>query len=220
MSFSNEWDEAYRKNEQMSIWPWSDLVSYIYRYTDIAKHPGRKVLELGCGAGANIRLLSELHADYYACDGSDYIIEMLKEKYPQYASNLVAADFTENIPFQEKFDVIFDRGALTHNNTESIKKTIEGISNLLKSGGIYIGITYFSSSHDDAHLGEFIDENTRMMGNVGGQFNNLGQVHFSDEAHLKELFKDFKFEVLQEQIVDSYLPKKHRFAAWNFVVRK
>lgn len=220
MSFSTEWDEAYRHNEQMSIWPWSDLISYVYRYTEAAKRSELKVLELGCGAGANIRFFSELHADYHACDGSAFIIDKLKTIYPQYASNLVAADFTDKLPFGTRFEVIFDRGALTHNNTDGIKKTITNVLDLLEDGGIYIGIDWFSVNHDDSVLGEFIDEHTRMMGKVGGQFDHIGQVHFSDASHLKDLFKDFNLEVLQEKVVKTYLPKEHRFASWNFVARK
>ena len=37
----------------MSIWPWSDLVSYVMRYVP-PNFAEFKVLELGCGAGANI----------------------------------------------------------------------------------------------------------------------------------------------------------------------
>ncbi|MGN5030804.1 hypothetical protein ACTFBV_20625 [Aeromonas rivipollensis] len=55
MAFSNEWDEQYKNNHHMSIWPWSDLVSSIYRYAN-PKNGYKRVLELGCGAGANIPL--------------------------------------------------------------------------------------------------------------------------------------------------------------------
>ena len=54
MSFSNEWDESYKKNTHLSIWPWSDLVSYVMRYARPENPKNCNVLELGCGAGANI----------------------------------------------------------------------------------------------------------------------------------------------------------------------
>ena len=55
MGFSAEWEKQYQKNQQMSIWPWSDLISYVMRYTKI--NASYKVLEIGCGAGANIPFL-------------------------------------------------------------------------------------------------------------------------------------------------------------------
>jgi hypothetical protein len=31
MSFSNEWNDRYQENTNMSIWPWSDLVSAVMK---------------------------------------------------------------------------------------------------------------------------------------------------------------------------------------------
>ena len=222
MGFSKEWEEQYSSNHQMSIWPWSDLVSYIYRYTELAKRPNAKVLELGCGAGANIRLFQELGADYYAMDGSPTIIKMLQEKYPMYAKNLVVGDFTKEIPFDGKFDVIVDRAALTHNTTVDIKNTVRLIEEHLSAGGQFIGIDWFSKNHDDFGLGDIVpgDEYTNFMKDVDGQFAGLGNVHFSDEAHLRELFANFDIKVMEEKVVNTLLLVKHRFASWNFVAVK
>ena len=223
MGFSKEWEEQYSSNHHMSIWPWSDLVSYIYRYTELAKRPKVKVLEIGCGAGANIRLFQELGADYYAMDGSSTIVKMLQEKYPVYAKNLAVGDFTKEIPFGETFDVIVDRAALTHNTTVDIKKTVKLIEEHLSTGGgQFIGIDWFSKNHDDFALGDILanDEYTKFMGEVDGQFAGVGNVHFSDEAHLRELFANFDIKVMEEKVVNTLLPFKHRFASWNFVAVK
>lgn len=223
MGFSHEWEEKYSNNQQMSIWPWSDLVSYIYRYTDVAKRPHAKVLELGCGAGANIRLFQELGADYYAIDGSSTIIALLKEKFPMYAENLTVGDFTKEIPFDETFDVIVDRASVTHNTTRDIEKTICMIEGCLsRFGGRFIGIDWFSKNHDDFILGEDVidDAYTKYMGEVKGQFDGVGNVHFSDDAHLRDLFANFDIKVMEEKVVNTLLPVKHRFASWNFVAIK
>ena len=222
MGFSKEWEEQYSSNHQMSIWPWSDLVGYIYTYTNVAKHPNVKALELGCGAGANIRLFQALGADYYAMDGSPTIIKMLQEKYPMYAKNLAVGDFTKEIPFDEKFDVIVDRAALTHNTTVDIKNTVRLIEEHLSAGGQFIGIDWFSKNHDDFGFGDIVvnDEHTKFMGNVEGHLAGLGNVHFSDEAHLRDLFANFDIKVLEEKVVNTLLPVKHQFASWNFVAVK
>ena len=223
MAFSAEWERLYSDRCQMSIWPWSDLVSYIYRYTDVAKRPKVKVLELGCGAGANIRLFKELDADYYAIDGSVTIIEELKKKFPQYAEHIVEGDFTKNIPFAETFDVIVDRASVTHNTTKDIINTISLIKqHLTNSTGQFIGIDWFSMNHDDYCLGAVIekDKYTKYMGDVNGQFSGVGNVHFSDEEHLKDLFHDFTIKVMEEKVLNKICPAKHKFASFNFVVTK
>jgi len=56
MVFSKEWEICYREKKQMSLWPWSDLISYVMRYCKPTSNYFN-VLELGCGAGANIPFL-------------------------------------------------------------------------------------------------------------------------------------------------------------------
>lgn len=93
MGFSTEWNEKYSNNEHMSIWPWSDLISYFYRYA--GKNNVKSVLEIGCGAGANIPFFKALGLDYHAVEGSEFIVRKLKEKYPEYKDNIKCGDFSE-----------------------------------------------------------------------------------------------------------------------------
>ena len=80
----------------MSIWPWSDLVSLVMQYK-LPKEEFR-VLELGCGAGANIPLFIALGADYYAVEGSQTIVNQLHKQYPQFKDNIIVGDFTKDMP--------------------------------------------------------------------------------------------------------------------------
>ena len=57
MNFSKEWEERYRENTHLSVWPWSNLISYVMRYAR-PENKDFSVLELGCGAGANIPFFS------------------------------------------------------------------------------------------------------------------------------------------------------------------
>lgn len=221
MGFSEEWEEQYRRHHQMSIWPWSDLVSYVYRYTDIPKRSHVKVLELGCGSGANIPLFKALEADYYALDGSSTIITMLQQKFPIYKKNLRVGDFTKEIPFDETFDIVVDRSSLTTNTTEDIITALSLVKRHMSAGGVFLGLDWFSIKHDDYQLGEAVDGDcyTKWMGEVEGQFQGVGNIHFSDKEHLKELLSDFEILVLEEKTVHALVPKEHIFAAWNFVAK-
>ena len=120
MTISEEWEKCFKENLQISVWPWSDLVSYVMRY---ASPTGKdfRVLELGCGSGANIPFFISLGVNYFAIDGSPTIIEMLKKKFPLISKNIVYGDFTTEIPFDGTFDLIVDRCAITHNTTDGIK---------------------------------------------------------------------------------------------------
>lgn len=108
MAFSQEWEERYQETTHMSVWPWSDLVSMVMRHARPDK-PDYKVLELGCGAGANIPFFQWLGVDYYAVEGSSTIVKMLEEKFPWTREKIIMGDFTKEIPFTFGFDLIVDR---------------------------------------------------------------------------------------------------------------
>lgn len=49
MNFSaRAWEQTYKDSKQMSVWTWSDVVSYVMRYAYSTKKDFR-VLELGFG---------------------------------------------------------------------------------------------------------------------------------------------------------------------------
>lgn len=219
MGFSNEWDKIYTNNQQLVSWPWSDLISYVKRYIPVQEK--FNILELGCGAGANIPFFDSLNVNYYGIEGSENIVGKLKDKFPKYSENIIASDFTKNLISDLKFDLIFDRASVTHNTTDSIKNCLKLVDESLISGGYYIGIDWFSKSHSDFNLGESVDEYTKT--NIeNGQFNNVGNVHFSDQKHIEDLFKGFEFIKLEEKVITDYttLNDNHVFASWNFIVKK
>ncbi len=120
--FSQEWDDTYRDGAHNSIWPWSDVVSYVMRYARPKKGQITRVLELGCGAGANIPFFLSFGSEmqYFGIDGSHHVIERLKEKYPQveleYYQNNIEGELINEI--QEKgflYDgIILNAGGYTH----------------------------------------------------------------------------------------------------------
>lgn len=220
MSFSTEWESIYQANQQMSIWPWSDLVSYVMRYSKPSTEIF-KVLELGCGAGANIAFFQHLNVEYYATEGSTSIVNYLIEKYPSLSEKIKVADFSKELPFDTTFDLIFDRASITHNNTKAIINCISLISKYLKPGGIFIGIDWFSTSHSEFSQGTFIKDMNTKDYFPNGQFHKVGEVHFSDKLHIQKLFKEFEFIKLEHKIVTQEFPEtNYQFASFNFAVKK
>lgn len=218
-SFSQQWEDSYQSNTHLSIWPWSDLVSYVYRYAR-PSGPGFRVLELGPGAGANISLFRHLGADYHGIEGSPTMVAALRERFPEYGSQIIMGDFVEHIPFEGRFDLVVDRAALTHNATAPIRKCIAKVKDLLAPGGLFIGIDWFSTRHGDFAKGEpGGDDHTRTR-YASGQFKGVGRVHFSDENHLRDLLSGFDIVVLDHKTVETTLPAPNIFASWNFAARK
>lgn len=220
MSFSTQWDQVYRQGANISIWPWSDLVSYIYRYAKPFSSD-TKVLEIGFGAGANIPFFLSIGVDYYGIEGSDAIVEKVRDRYPELGDRLKTGDFIrEN--YSDRYDLVVDRSSMTHNDTLAIKEGLNKISAAMKPGAKYIGIDWFSVEHSDFGLGEAIDEFTRADFQEG-QFVGVGKVHFSTKEHLIELFSNAGMELirLEHKVHRVEIPSQGNvFASWNLVAEK
>jgi SAM-dependent methyltransferase len=219
MTFSKEWDDRYSENTHMSNWPWSDLVSYVKRYTDIQSDSN--VLELGCGSGANIPFFLSLNANYHGIDGSPTIIEKLKQKFPQLKNNLSVCDFTLELPYDKTFDLVVDRAALTCNTTDGIKNCLDLIFDKLSPNGLFIGIDWYSTSYFEFNNGKNAGDKFSKTGFGDGNFANTGIVHFSNKAHLEDLLEKFNIKILEHKIIKNFMNNKEDdFASWNFIAQK
>jgi SAM-dependent methyltransferase len=221
MSFSPEWDDAYRSGTHLSRWPWSDLVSFVYRYAKPTDGFNR-VLELGCGVGANIPFFLDLGVIYYAVEGSPNAVARILAAYPDLQERVVNTDFAELIPFSGPFDLVVDRSALIHNPTEAMRGTLRMISDRLRPGGKFIGIDWFSSDHQDFAGGELVDLSTRTNFKAG-EFSGIGNVHFCNEEHLSNLIAEagLLLEYLEHKRTEVLVSAScDRFGYWNFVAIK
>ena len=220
MTFSDEWNLVYKKNLQINNWPFSELISYTKRFYKLKKSKF-SVLELGCGSGPNIPFFLSLNAEYFGIDGSRIIINKLKKKYPKLKNNLFSGDFTHEILFTKKFDLIVDRSSLTHNSIMDIKNCFQLIHKKLKTNGKFIGIDWFSTNHFEYRNGNKTSDPFTKNNFKTGQFKKVGNVHFSNKKHLLNLFENFKIEILDEKIVKRKIPNnKENFAVWKIVVKK
>ncbi|OQS42710.1 class I SAM-dependent methyltransferase [Chromobacterium haemolyticum] len=219
MSFSNEWELAFQSGGHHSIWPWSDLISLYKRY---ARYwPSRpRVLELGCGVGANIPFFLAEKAEYFAIEGSAAAVRRLCERFPHLAPQLVHGDFIHHLPFKGEFDLIVDRAAMTHNSTDSILRAVQKLASILKPGGIYLGVDWFSTSHAGYGSGLPAEDVWTRQGYEDGPFAGVGKVHFSDREHLKTLFAGWDWLALEEKKIIREIPVADTLATWNFVARK
>ena len=222
-SFSKEWEDVYRKELQLTSWPWSSLVSLVCRYCKDSIISNGVVFELGCGYGPNIPFIQSLGMDYYGVEGSATVVSKLHQKYKELKDKVVVGDFTnikcfDNVP---DIDIIIDRAAVTHNNFSDIKFTLKNSYDALKNGGYFIGIDWFSTKHSDSILGKQSEDRFTRTDIEMGQFKDVGRVHFSDEKHLRSLFSDFDIISLNERVIKSYEPlNNHQFASWNIVAKK
>ena len=223
MSFSTEWDEAYRANRHMSQWPWSALVSAVTRHAP--PHGGfRRVLELGCGVGANVPFFLEQGVDYHSVEGSKTAVAFVHERFPELSKNVVLGDYTKEIPFTGEFDLVVDRSSLTCNDTESISRCMDLLRPLLRKGGRFIAVDWFSVDHGDYAVGRNVDGRYTRTDFSEGAFVGAGDIHFFDRQHLLSFFGGYRVLTLQhETIAEECLDGETRtktIAKWNIVAER
>jgi len=219
-NFCQEWDVAYQNETHQSKWPWASLISLVYQYINLSEK-NLEILELGCGYGANIPFFDSLDINYFAVDGSEYVVNDLKKRFPHLSQNIKAADFSRELPFGQKFDCIFDRSAVGCNDTKAIENTIKLIENHLKDGGLYIGVDWFSSEHSEYlnDKGIVVDSFTK-ENFPDGPFHKVGKVHFSTQEHIERLFKNFSFLRLDHKKTLTIIPQDTlNSTVWDFVLK-
>lgn len=101
---------------------------------------GKKVLEAGCGRGLISAKLAEYGADVYLLDVSSEALEIARKHF---ASRNLQASFIQGdilaLPFEvPTFDIVWNAGVMEHFEDIPRLKAIQGLSNVIKSGGLFI----------------------------------------------------------------------------------
>lgn len=220
--YSDEWDGRYKAGTHRSVWPWTDLVSLCERHARPRLSSNSNILELGCGCGANISYLSKL-GNYYGVDGSETAIRENIARFPHLKDRFRIVDFTNELGFHEEvtFDVICDRGSITHNSNDSIINCVKLINKGLRARGLFIGVMWFSKQNSEYLLGrESTDIHTR-SGYTSGPYANTGNVHFSDDENLKMILSGFDVLYLEHKLTRVIVPEGGSVDAfYNFVAQK
>jgi ubiquinone/menaquinone biosynthesis C-methylase UbiE len=115
---------------------------FIHSIAQFTRHDGKRVLEIGVGAGTDHLNWAKANTDLYGVDLTDTAIETTKRRLDVYGlkSNLQRTD-AEKLPFQDNFfDVVYSWGVIHH--SEDISKIISEISRVLKPGGKFLGMIY------------------------------------------------------------------------------
>jgi ubiquinone/menaquinone biosynthesis C-methylase UbiE len=133
--FSREWFEKV-ESYRYQVEP------FIYSVAQFTQYHGKKLLEVGVGAGTDHLQWARAGLDCYGVDLTDEAIETTRRRLETYGlcSNLQRID-AETLPFEDNsFDVVYSWGVIHH--SEYPEKIIAEIHRVLKKGGTFIGMMY------------------------------------------------------------------------------
>ena len=214
MSSLNWETEIYKKKKQINSYPYDSIVANTNRFFKNASK--KKVLDLGCGTGNNTKFFIEYNFDkIYGIDISEKAIKIAKKfigKNPKV--NFIVKSFDKLILKDNYFDLICDRGSITHMQKEfSLSFFNNNAYKILKKGG-FIFSWIFSSSHYASKKNSyyaFKKETKTKKGLLSSFFN---------KKEIESMFNKYKILTLIEEKKIDYKNNKKINATWFVVAKK
>lgn len=199
-SFDSTW-EMIHSTREWGKYPSEPVIRFVARNYYNKERNKIKILDFGCGAGANTWYLAREGFETYAFDGSHSAIDKVKNRIEieGLKADLRVCDALELNFDNDFFDCVIDCAAICSNKPDAIKKMYEEIYNILKIGGQMFS-TMFTKNTTGYGIGKKIDEDTYTdipYGNLAG----VGSVHFFDVEDIVALLHDIGFHDIQTDLL-------------------
>ena len=193
------YDSSYDKQrlENTENPPASEVVDFVRSYREML---GRKILDIGSGAGRNLLYLSREGFEPTGIDISEEGARLTREQLERenLNGNMVIGDVGQLPIANESFDSAISRRVYDYNNTEGVNEKLRETARALKPGGIFF-VTLRSSAQPIKANEELVEENQwsgKTLKVSGGSEDGLFQHHFTEEE-VRALSDEAGFEVLE-----------------------
>jgi len=151
---------------------------------------GKRVLELGAGAGQDSIWFDSKGYDVTVSDGEDSFFDAIKSKTSQKAT-FIQLDVKEPFPFEDSlFDVVYAHLVLHYFNDETMKQIVSEIRRVLVKGGVLACMV--NSVNDPEFDSSKADKDNVII------INGLKKRFFSKES-FKRYFGDFEIILCDEK---------------------
>jgi ubiquinone/menaquinone biosynthesis C-methylase UbiE len=170
-----------------------------------------KILELGCGSGANLWMVAKEDYDAYGMDSSPTGLEFCKLMLERWGVNakLELGDFTDLKYSDNYFDVIFDVVSLQHINFSQHVDAFKSIFRCLKPKGKFFSYHLGENSISLKSNDDLIDHCTVRSISPGYPLTTKSQTCFMSANETRKLLSDIGFKSINvEKIVRSYENQK------------
>lgn len=115
---------------------------FIHAVAQFTRQHGKKVLEIGVGAGTDHLQWARAGADCYGVDLTDAAIATTRKHLAQYGfTSVLQRVDAETLPFEDEFfDVVYSWGVIHH--SAHPERIVAEIQRVLKPGGLFLGMMY------------------------------------------------------------------------------
>ena len=113
---------------------WSDL-AFIADYIN----NGDKILDFGCGNGRLLEILKDKKINYAGADVSQKLIDLAKQKYPEFADSFSKITGQPSLPFPDNFfNKIISVAVFHHFPEKYAKEMVKELYRVIQPGGTVI----------------------------------------------------------------------------------
>lgn len=209
------WEELFR-SRAWGKYPQEHVVRGIARHFYSA--PDRravKLLEIGCGPGANIWFMAREQFSVSGIDGSSTAIALANERLAAegLTADLLVGDYVR-LPWPNAtFDGILENVSLYANSWSSIQRALDEVQRVLKPGGIFL-CSFFTDKTWGYGMGREV-ERDGFIDIPEGPMASTGFALFLTRERLDELLQPFT--AVQVERVSWTMDRETQFAE-QFVV--
>ena len=188
------------------------LAAHFFRLSS-ARRRRTKILEIGCGSGANLWMLAREGFDVYGIDAAPSAVRLCRTMLAKWrvGAHVTRADMrTQTFP-DLSFDAVVDVISVQHTTLEEHKEIYRAVYAMLKKGG------WFFSCHLGNHSSSFRAANSKMLdrytvekvNNARVPLHGNGPICFIPEALQKTLLKEAGFvHIAIEKMTRTYKTKQ------------
>jgi len=194
MSKPRSWDSVWDKIFIESEWgkyPAESLIRFIAKNFYQKKRSEIRILEVGCGPGANLWYISREGFQAFGVEGSATAVDKARDRLALeglkaniYVGDVIVLDQFEN----DYFDAVIDVGCLCCNNVINSKKILAEVKRVLKNNGLF----YSRTLSDKTFVGldaEYVSP-LEVSKATDGPLQGKGFIRLSNENSINELYGD------------------------------
>jgi SAM-dependent methyltransferase len=215
VSWDPAWEVIFRERE-WGRYPPEELIRFVA--TRFYGEPDRRairILEAGCGPGANLWYLAREGFSAVGIDGSTAALDRAGERLrgENLEVELVRGDLTQLDAYfeSESFDAIVDVAALQHNRAAEVRRAVKSMHGCLKPGGHLFSMLLASGSWGET-LGHELEPGT-YSDIREGPLVGAGVSHFFEFEEVEQIFGIFE-DVQIEYSERSLDGRRHAHRQW------
>jgi ubiquinone/menaquinone biosynthesis C-methylase UbiE len=191
MSWDRIWEEVFAA-QAWGKYPDESFIRFVARnFYRREPRSDVKILEIGCGPGANIWYMAREGFDAHGIDGSSTAIVQAKQRLAAegLGAHLTVGDIIK-MPYADgQFDAVADNACLSHNSSLHMLEILKEIRRVLKPRGMFYSRAFTERVHigmaqKQVGLLEYTDISD-------GPFAGRGFVRLTTRAYIDEVYARF-----------------------------